>query len=260
MADEIPADHPRAEALRIRHRLTDAVDTLIVAKAGLLAHGRGEAFDYLFGEKTPAPAEDAMRVAVAMLLSAQHPVISANGNTVALDSKVLVDLARAVGAKLEVNIFYTAPGRIEAIRSELESAGAEEILGLGDVEPETIPELSSNRRVVDPRGIFIADVVLVPLEDGDRTEALRKMGKSVVAIDLNPLSRTAQMANVTIVDNFLRCMPRMIELVGEMREWSSDQLQELIASFNNAENLRASMQVMIDHLTELAQQGVFMSL
>ena len=31
-----------------------------------------------------------------------------------------------------------------------------------------------------------ADTVLVPLEDGDRTEALVKMGKTVVAIDLNP--------------------------------------------------------------------------
>mgnify|MGYP006179153607 CR=1 FL=1 len=33
------------------------------------------------------------------------------------------------------------------------------------------------RRRVDPEGIFIADTVFVPLEDGDRTEALAKMGK-----------------------------------------------------------------------------------
>lgn len=260
MIDEIPPDHPRAEALRIRHRLTDAVDRLVVAKAGLLAHGRGEAFDYLLGEKTPAPAEDAMRVAVAMLLAAKYPVISVNGNAVALNAKALVDFARTVGAKLEVNIFYAAPGRIEAIQEELATAGADEIFGLGDVPPAEIPELTSNRRVVDPRGILIADVVLVPLEDGDRTEALCKMGKLVIAIDLNPLSRTAQKATVTIVDNFLRCMPHMIELAREMRGWPENDLQTLIATFSNADNLRASIQVMIDHLTALTQLGDFLDI
>ena len=33
--------------------------------------------------------------------------------------------------------------------------------------------------------------ILVPLEDGDRCEALVNMGKTVVVIDLNPLSRSA---------------------------------------------------------------------
>jgi 4-phosphopantoate--beta-alanine ligase len=60
----------------------------------------------------------------------------------------------------------------------------------------------SDRRMVDPDGIYIADVVLVPLEDGDRTEALVKMGKKVIAIDLNPLSRTSQKASITIVELF----------------------------------------------------------
>ena len=67
-----------------------------------------------------------------------------------------------------------------------------------------IPELQSERRRVDLSGIMKADTVLVPLEDGDRTEALVKMGKTVVAIDLNPMSRTARSANITIVDNAIR--------------------------------------------------------
>lgn len=50
-------------------------------------------------------------------------------------------------------------------------------------------------------------MVLVPLEDGDRTEALRRMGKTVIAIDLNPLSRTSRAANITIVDNVIRAVP-----------------------------------------------------
>ncbi|NIM45309.1 MAG: DUF137 domain-containing protein, partial [Nitrososphaeria archaeon] len=65
-------------------------------------------------------------------------------------------------------------------------------LGVGETSSARIPELRSERRKVDARGIYSADVVLVPLEDGDRTEALRRMGKSVIAIDLNPLSRTAR--------------------------------------------------------------------
>ncbi len=255
--EEIPPDHPRAASLRVRHRITDGLDRNIVTKAGLIAQGRGEAFDYFLGEQTPAPAEEAMQVAIAFLLTAQHPVISVNGNTAALDAKSIVELSRESGAKIEINLFYAAPGRINAIRDELKAAGAGELLGLGDVAPATIADLSSNRRIVDPRGIKIADVVLVPLEDGDRTEALRKEGKTVIAIDLNPMSRTAQMANVTIVDNFTRCMPRMIELCRQMKTKTRKQHQDLIARFSNAKNLRASIQVMIDHLSELAKKGIF---
>ncbi len=256
-SEEIPPDHPRAASLRVRHRITDGLDRNIVTKAGLIAQGRGEAFDYFLGEKTPPPAEEAMQVAVALLLTAKYPVISVNGNTAALDAKSIVDLGRETGAKIEINLFYAAPGRIEAIRDELRAAGAGEILGLGDVVPASIVDLSSNRRIVDPRGIKIADVVLVPLEDGDRTEALRREGKTVIAIDLNPMSRTAQMANVTIVDNFTRCMPHMVDLCRQMKKMPRKQYEGLSARFSNAQNLQASIQVMIDHLTELAKKGIF---
>ncbi len=48
----IPKSHPRAKSLLIREKLVDGYDDRIVAKEGLLAHGLGEAFDYLLGEKT----------------------------------------------------------------------------------------------------------------------------------------------------------------------------------------------------------------
>ncbi|OLS13507.1 MAG: hypothetical protein RBG13Loki_2878 [Promethearchaeota archaeon CR_4] len=258
-SEEIPPDHPRAASLRVRHRITDGLDRNIVTKAGLIAQGRGEAFDYFLGEKTPVPAEEAMKVAVALILNAKHPVISVNGNAAALDAKSTVDLARETDAKIEINIFYAAPGRVEAIRDELRAAGAGELLGLGDVAPTTIAELSSNRRIVDPRGIKIADVVLVPLEDGDRTEALRKEGKLIIAIDLNPLSRTAQMASVTIVDNFIRCMPRMVELSQQLKKMTRDERDTLISRFSNEQNLLASIQVMVNHLTSLIKKGISLS-
>ncbi|MBA7544956.1 hypothetical protein ES705_37318 [subsurface metagenome] len=80
----IPDDHPRAESLRMRERLIEGMHKNIVAEAGLIAHGRGEAFDYLLGEKTSELAFTQEQVAVAMLLSAKHPVISVNGNVAAL--------------------------------------------------------------------------------------------------------------------------------------------------------------------------------
>lgn len=55
-------------------------------------------------------------------------------------------------------------------------------------------------------GIFSSDVVIVPIEDGDRAEALASMGKVVISIDLNPLSRTSRMATVSISDDINRAL------------------------------------------------------
>ena len=49
--------------------------------------------------------------------------------------------------------------------------------------------------------------MLVPLEDGDRCEALVTAGKTVVTIDLNPLSRTSRTATLTVVDGLTRALP-----------------------------------------------------
>ena len=45
----IPKSHPRLNSLLIREKLVNGFDNNLVAKEGLLAHGRGEAFDYLIG-------------------------------------------------------------------------------------------------------------------------------------------------------------------------------------------------------------------
>lgn len=72
---------------------------------------------------------------------------------------------------------------------------------------ERLVPLGHDRGLCLPDGIGAADVILVPLEDGDRCEALRKMGRVVITIDLNPLSRTARMATLTIVDELTRALP-----------------------------------------------------
>jgi 4-phosphopantoate---beta-alanine ligase len=213
----------------------------LVVPEGLIAHGRGEAYDYLIGERTTKTARRAIRAAAAVLLLSKWPVISVNGNTAALCPKTVVELAKVTGATIEVNLFYRAEKREIAIKAELEMYGAKEVLGVGSRASAGIPELQSERRRVDPDGIYIADTVLVPLEDGDRTEALVKLNKTVITVDLNPLSRTSKAANITVVDNVVRAMPALVEAARELR--GSKSLKKIIDNFDNKKNLRDSLKI-----------------
>ncbi|MCP8304407.1 MAG: phosphopantothenate/pantothenate synthetase [archaeon] len=252
---EVPPDHPRAESLRIREMLVMHYRLGIVVPQGLIAHGRGEAFDYLLGEKTIEPALRAIRAAGVAMLLAKHPVISMNGNSTALSAKEVVELAKLTGSKIEVNLFYRSFEREMAIKKALINAGAKEVLGVGEMSSARIPELSSERRKVDVEGIYSADVVLVPLEDGDRTEALRKMGKSVIAIDLNPLSRTARHASITIVDNIIRVIPLLIKEVQRLRLKSKRELWRMIRRFDNEKNLIECNRFIAKRLMEITERN-----
>lgn len=251
----VPPDHPRAESLRVRELLMEAFEEGIVAEAGLIAQGRGEAFDYLLGEKTTNPALRAIEASAALLLGAEHPVISVNGNSAALAAKDIVRLSEVTDSHIEVNLFYRSSDREENISKVLMTAGAKQVLGVGKTTYATIPELSSDRRRVDSNGILKADVVLVPLEDGDRTEALVKMGKKVIAIDLNPLSRTSAKATITIVDNIVRAMPRLVEYADKLKTSTLSEKESIIDSYNNLENTAQSIELIRDRLTTLAQKG-----
>jgi len=237
----IPDDHPRAASLMTREKLVDGFKRNIVVAEGLIAHGRGEAFDYLLGEKTTEMAESAVRAAAALLLISKNAVLSVNGNAAALCAKEIVELADITGAKIEVNLFYRTEERERAIKAELERHGARQVLGVGEKASARIPELSSERRRVDPEGILVADTVFVPLEDGDRTEALAKMGKSVITVDLNPLSRTARAANITIVDNLVRVMPALVQKVSALKGKDEKTLRQIVELFDNEENLDQSL-------------------
>ena len=113
----IPKSHQRAKSLLIREKLVNGFDGGLVAKEGLLAQGRGEAFDYLLGEKTGKAATSAIKAAAAQLLLAEMPVISVNGNIAALCPKQIVRLSKQIRAKLEVNLFYANEKRKKAILS-----------------------------------------------------------------------------------------------------------------------------------------------
>ena len=255
----IPIDHPRSESLTYRHNIIEGMKTLVVAEAGLIAHGRGECFDYMLGEKTNETAKEAIIAAVALLLTANHPIISVNGNTAALCPYELVELSEIINAPLEINLFYRKEGRIEAIKNVLQGAGAKKILGLDEQIMVEIEELSSNRRNVDPNGIKIADVVFVPLEDGDRTEALKKIGKKVVAVDLNPISRTSLYADITIVDNIIRVMPEMIKIAKKLKNTNEKNLKNIIERFDNIKNIQMTLDTIIKY-TKKQKKNAFINL
>ena len=249
----IPESHPRYHSLIQREKLVEGVKRGITAMQGLIAHGRGEMFDYVLGEKTHDFAWEAEKVAVAMMLLAKRPVISVNGNAAVLVPEELVKLSKLLNAPLEVNVFHFSRERVRRIAEYLESFGTRVLAGC-DAE---LKWLEHGRRIVDSRGILIADVVLVPLEDGDRCEVLKRHGKKVIAIDLNPLSRTARMADVTIVDNIIRAIPNMIKIAEDLKDADRSELEKMVQSYDNREILRRAIGAIRDHLTEMANELLY---
>ena len=228
---DITKSHPRFESLMTRKKISDAIKKGLVHETGLIAHGRGEAFDYLIGEKTIPVVDEAEKIAAASLLIAENPVISLNGNVTILAGVECIYLSEEIPAKIEVNLFHRTDKRMKILTSELLKLGASKVYGSkGDAR---IPGLDHNRGICDSDGIFSSDVVLVPLEDGDRCQALKNMNKTVIAIDLNPLSRTAKTANITIVDNVIRAIPNIIKWVKILKNEDSNSLKDLTFKWDN---------------------------
>jgi 4-phosphopantoate--beta-alanine ligase len=140
-----------------------------------------------------------------------------------LAGKKALRLAALLGCPIEVNLYYRTPERIAGLLTLLEE---QKMVVLGESGPEgfegkwadsvravsllgsspdfRIEGLEGPRSHCTEEGIGSADSILVPLEDGDRCEALVNLGKEVIVVDLNPLSRSAKMATVTIVDEVSR--------------------------------------------------------
>ena len=252
---DIPKSHPRYESLMVREKLVSGFRDGAVACEGLIAQGRGEAFDYILGERTHDAALKAIEAAAAVLLLAKKPVISVNGNAAALVARDIVRLSELLSCPVEVNLFYRTREREEAVRKILADGGASFVLGVGDDASEKIPGLEHERGRVSASGIFCADVVLVPLEDGDRTEALCAMGKTVVTVDLSPFSRSAQAADVTIVDNIVRCYPLLCSEIERLKGFDGAQLREIVDGFDNRKNLSLMFVAMRERLSLAACGG-----
>lgn len=236
---DIPDSHPRAASLRQRERLVEGLHRGVVTETGLIAHGRGEALDYLLGEKTHPFATKSIEAASAVLRLAKHPVITINGNVAGLIGLELAAFAKKhPWLMFELNLFHYSPERAERIMSYLRSVGLTEIIQFADSpSPVVLPGTDSKRRFMHPEGCAIADVILVALEDGDRCKALVDYGKKVIAIDLNPLSRTAQFAHVTIVNELARSLPLLDQQLTLDASLSRSDLDARLARFNNPTEL-----------------------
>jgi 4-phosphopantoate--beta-alanine ligase len=208
----IPADHPRYHSLCVREKLAQAMQDGIVAPEGLSAHGRGESFDYLRVEVTIPSAKKAEQCAAALFHLAKHPAISVNGNTAVLAAPEVAALQKATGALVEVGLFHRTEERIRMITDLLTAAGV--VVAQG--EAERLLPLLHDRAFCLRNGIYEADLVLVPLEDGDRAQALVGLGKKVITIDLNPLSRTSRTATLPIIDEVTRALPEITAYASSM--------------------------------------------
>ena len=242
---EIPESHPRRNSLISRKIIVEATKQGLLADSAMIAHGRGEAFDYLLGEKTSEIARLSIKESAARLITAKHPVISVNGNTVVLAGKSLIRVAAVLQCPIEINIYYRTEKRMKLLYDFLElqrievskeenpldwmgdwGAAVMSVEILGKEEDGRIEGLEGPRAICSAEGIEKADVVLVPLEDGDRCEVLVSLGKIVLVVDLNPLSRSAKMATVTIVDEVARAADLLLEYViknsSNVAEWDND--------------------------------------
>ena len=260
MSEGPDKSHPRYKSLSARYLLEEAQKGGLLAGTAMIAHGRGEAFDHLIGEQTIPSALLATKYAAKLLSSAQRPIISINGNTAILSGDYLIRCAAILECSIEINIFYRTEKRISGLVNYLEerkekiSKEHSEIDGwehkvlnvniLGKVAECKIVNLEGPRSKCCCDGIYAADVVFVPLEDGDRCEALIRMGKSVIVVDLNPLSRSAEMANVTIVDEISRVGENLFNILQAgfesiEGEWKNNENinQSLIWINNRLDNL-----------------------
>ena len=119
------------------------------------------------------------------------------------------------------------------------------VLILGGFAEGLIPGLDGPRATCDVNGILSADAILVPLEDGDRCEALVNMGLKVIVVDLNPLSRSSLMSTIAIVDDVTRF---------------SANLQEKLLIFNRLKRTKwdnkKSLQIALDTINETLQSSI----
>jgi 4-phosphopantoate--beta-alanine ligase len=256
----IPDSHPRKKSLLSRQKIVDGTKKGLLADSAMIAHGRGEAFDYLLGEKTSNSAKTAIKESAARLIEADNPVISVNGNTVVLAGKSLIRVAAVLNCPIEVNIYYRTDERIKKLHSLLEKEKKKlsqedapknwkgdwgiavmSVNILGREGDGRIEGLEGPRSICSSEGIEKADVVLVPLEDGDRCEALVNLGKQVLVVDLNPLSRTAKMATVTIVDEISRASEILLDDVINNSQKAKN--------WNNKKNLVEALKIIANNAT-----------
>ena len=73
------------------------------------------------------------------------------------------------------------------------------------------------------------------------------MGKIVISIDLNPLSRTSKVASVPISDEISRAVENIARFVGELRG-KDDEIDSIIKHFSAVRTRRDTIGYICDSL------------
>jgi 4-phosphopantoate--beta-alanine ligase len=71
--------------------------------------------------------------------------------------------------------------------------------------------------------------------------ALKQAGKQVIAIDLNPFSRTPQTADISIIDNAQRAFPLIEKHVRKLKNASRATLLGILKRYNNKKVLKEAI-------------------
>ena len=79
-----------------------------------------------------------------MLILAENPVISVNGNTVALAIDEVVELAKELNGKIEVNLFYRTKERELSIKKAFEERFKDDIKEIHNL----IDSINKNRKIM----------------------------------------------------------------------------------------------------------------
>ena len=111
----ISKSHPRYRSLIAREKLVEASNNGLLAHSAMIAHGRGEAFDYLLGEETSKSAKLAIKEVAYRLNKSKNPIISVNGNTVVLAGEDLIRIAAVLECPIEINLYYRTEERISKL-------------------------------------------------------------------------------------------------------------------------------------------------
>jgi 4-phosphopantoate--beta-alanine ligase len=62
-------------------------------------------------------------------------------------------------------------------------------------------------------------------------------------VDLNPISRTAKAADITIVDNLTRAIPALVSETRALKGKDEKSLKKIIQKFDNRRNLSRSLKM-----------------
>ena len=70
-----------------------------------------------------------------------------------------------------------------------------------------------------------------------------KRNRIPITIDLNPLSRTSQTSDISIVDNVVRAFPFMTEIAKDLKTQDKQLLINMINDFDNRKNLKEALKL-----------------